>query len=187
MSDLDELEEIERQTTIRVNEPEHKRKLSVLGVPLTMRESPRPPSHQQPRPESSARPRPSPALAVERQPASIRTMPELVATPDEVIAVIRRHQDFVEVFRTMKERLGLTNNFIDDVGGLALGHVDKILGPSETKNWGPTTFDLLCEMFAIEFRVHVDIEAAKRMRAVWEGRERPLYPDAKTKRISKKL
>src|SRR5437899_10113996 len=90
----------------------------------------------------------------------------VVADNDEVIAVIRRHQDIADVFRLMKERLGLTNGFVEDVGGLASGHCDKILGPTESKNWGATTFDLFCEMFAIEFRVHVDIEAAKRMQAV---------------------
>lgn len=105
----------------------------------------------------------------------------------DAILTVRRHQDIVEVFRIMKERLGLTNEFIDDVGGLVKGHADKLLGPSESKNWGPTTFDLFCEMFAIEFRVHVDLDAAKRMERVWEGRERPLFPHAKVTRISKKL
>lgn len=111
----------------------------------------------------------------------------MIADNGEAVAIVRRHQDIVEVFRMMKERLGLTNEFIDDAGGLTKGHADKILGPTETKNWGPTTFDLFCEMFAIEFRVHIDLEAAKRMEAVWEGRERPLYPHAKVQRISKKL
>ena len=114
-------------------------------------------------------------------------MTEQPPRTDEVITIIRRHQDIVEVFRLMKERLQLTNEFCDDAGGLTKGHTDKILGPSESKNWGPTTFDMFCEMFAIEFRVHVDLKAAKRMQAVWEGRERPLYPDAKVVRISKKL
>jgi hypothetical protein len=106
---------------------------------------------------------------------------------ESAILIVRRHQDIADVFRLMKERLELTNEFIDDVGGLTKGHADKLLGPSEAKNWGPTTFDLFCEMFAIEFRVHVDIEAAKRMQAVWEGRERPLFPHARVTRISKKL
>lgn len=121
--------------------------------------------------------------------APIRSMPELLIVADagEMIAVVRRHQDIADVFRLMKERLGLTNEFCDDAGGLVKGHTDKILGPSESKNWGPTTFDLFCEMFAIEFRVHIDLDAAKRMQAVWEGRERPLYPNAQVKRISQKL
>jgi hypothetical protein len=121
--------------------------------------------------------------------APIRSMPELlmVAENNQVVAVVRRHADLIDVFRLMKERLQLTNEFCDDVGGLTKGHTDKILGPTEAKNIGPVTFDLFCEMFAIEFRVHIDLSAVKRMEAVWEGRERPLYPNARVKRISKKL
>jgi hypothetical protein len=98
--------------------------------------------------------------------APIRSMPD-------PIAVVRRHQDITEVFRMMKDRLGLTNEFCDSVGGLTSGHTDKILGPSELKNWGPTTFDLFCEMFAIEFHVYIDMAAVKRMEAQWEAREKP--------------
>ena len=103
--------------------------------------------------------------------APIRGMPEL--KPDAVIAVVRRHQDVTEVFRMMKDHLGLTNEFCDAVGGLTSGHTDKILGPSELKNWGPTTFDLFCEMFAIEFHVRIDMAAVKRMEEVWEARAKP--------------
>lgn len=116
--------------------------------------------------------------------APIRSMVELDA--NEMIAVVRRHQDVTEVFRMMQQRLGLTNSFIDDVGGLTSGHTDKILGPSESKRWGPTTFDLFCEMFAIEFRVYVDTAALARMEAVWEKRVRA--PEwSHTHRVSKKL
>ena len=120
---------------------------------------------------------------------AVSTMPQLVmvADNDQVVAVVRKHSDLIEVFRLMKERLQLTNEFCDDVGGLTKGHTDKILGPTEAKNIGPVTFDLFCEMFAIEFHVRIDLDAAKRMEAVWEGRERPLYPNARVKRISKKL
>lgn len=106
--------------------------------------------------------------------------------PGEIIAVVRRHQDFVEVFRLMKERLGLTNEFIDNAGGLTKGHADKILGPSSTRGPGPTTFDLFCELFAIEFRVHIDDAAIKRMEQVWEGRKRPVEY-SENSRISAKL
>lgn len=111
----------------------------------------------------------------------------MIADAGEVMAVVRKHADMIEVFRMMKERLQLTNEFCDDVGGLTKGHTDKILGPTEAKNIGPVTFDLFCEMFAVEFHVKIDLDAAKRMQAVWEGRERPLYPNARVKRISKKL
>lgn len=107
--------------------------------------------------------------------------------PNEIIGTVRTLQDAVEVFRTMKERLGLTNEFIDDVGGLTKGHADKILGRSESKNLGYDTFALLTRICAVEFRVHVDMQAMKEMQAVWEQRERPLFPWRKPGRVSKKL
>lgn len=110
-----------------------------------------------------------------------------IADKGECIAVVRTLQDAVDVFRMMKERLGLTNDFMDDVGGLTLGHTDKILGPSEEKRLGYDTFALFTALTAIEFRVYIDLDAVKRMEAIWEKRERPLYPNAKVKRISKKL
>lgn len=92
----------------------------------------------------------------------------------DIIAVVRSHEDITEVFRIMKERLGLTNKFCDDVGEFAEGATDQILGPSERKNWGPKSFDKFCEMFAIEFHVKVNVHAAQRMEEIWEGRIRPL-------------
>lgn len=111
--------------------------------------------------------------------APIRTMPEL--------PVVRTMQDVVDVFRVMKEHWGLTNGFCDDVGGLTPGHTDKVLGPSEEKRIGYDTFALFMELCVVEFVPRINPEALLRMEAVWEKRERPLYPNAKVKRISKKL
>jgi hypothetical protein len=113
-------------------------------------------------------------------------IPELAAPP-EVVAVIRRHRDFVELFRLMKARLGLTNEFIDAAVGLTAGHCDKILGPSQCRNFGPAVFDAFCGLFAIEFFVRIDLEAAERMRAIWEVRKKPLCPNGKVARMSKAL
>jgi len=112
---------------------------------------------------------------------------KLPPNPAELIGTVRTLQDAVEVFRTMKDRLGLTNEFIDDVGGLTKGHADKLLGRSEQKRIGYDTFALLSELFAIEFKVYVNIDAVKRMEKVWEGRARPLFPNGKPGRVSKKL
>jgi hypothetical protein len=111
----------------------------------------------------------------------------MVAEHDQVIGIVRKHADLIEVFRLMKDRLNLTNEFIDDVGGLTKGHADKILGPSESKNIGPVTFDLFCQLFAVEFHVRLDMDAVKRMEGIWEKRERPLKFYANAGRISKKL
>jgi hypothetical protein len=117
--------------------------------------------------------------------APVRAMD--VPNPDEIIAVVRTLQDAVDVFRLMKERLGLTNEFIDEAGGLTKGHTDKVLGRSEQKRVGYGTFALFCEMFVVEFHAKINMEAVKRMQAVWEGRERPLFPHGKPGRISKKV
>lgn len=109
----------------------------------------------------------------------IRSMPEL--------PVVRTLQDVVDMFRILKEHWGLTNGFMDDVGGLTAGHTDKILGPTEEKRLGYDTFALFMELCAIEFVPQINHDAVLRMEAIWETRERPLYPNAKVKRISKKL
>ena len=112
---------------------------------------------------------------------------KLPPNPAELIATVRTLQDAVEVFRTMKDRLGLTNEFIDEVGGLVKGHADKVLGRSEQKRLGYDTFALFMRLFAIEFRVHIDMAAVKDMEAVWEERKRPSFPHRKPGRVCKKL
>lgn len=113
---------------------------------------------------------------------------KLPPDPTELIATVRTLQDAVEVFRIMKDRLGLTNDFIDECGGLTKGHSDKILGRTGEKRLGYDTFALFTELFGIEFHVYVDMEAVKRMEKIWEPRKRPLYPPgSKPGRVSKKL
>lgn len=117
-------------------------------------------------------------------PAPIRLPPN----PDEIIGTVRTLQDAVEVFRMMKERWGLTFKFMDEVSGLSKGHADKVLSRTAQKRLGYDSFAVFCEMFAIEFEAKINIEAVKRMEAVWEGRLRPPYsPDCKPGRVSKKL
>jgi len=116
--------------------------------------------------------------------APIRNVPR----EGELLGTVRTLEDAVDVFRTMKDRLGLTNQFLEDCYGFAKGHPDKVLGRSEQKRLGYDTFRLFCEVFAVEFRVYVDPAQIKRMEAIWEERERPAYkPDAKPGRIAKKI
>lgn len=117
--------------------------------------------------------------------ASPKQAPIIVPAPTETIAVVRTHEDITEVFRMMKERLGLTNKWCDDVGEFVEGWTDKVLGPSEAKKWGPKSFDKFVEMLAIEFVVRVNVHAAARMEEIWEGRIRPIDLP-KNKRVSAK-
>lgn len=113
---------------------------------------------------------------------------KLPPDPTEIIGTVRTLQDAVEVFRVMKDRLGLTYKFIDEVSGLTKGHADKVLSRTAQKRLGYDTFAVFCELFGVMFEVKVDMDAVKRMERVWEGRMRPLYaPDAKPGRVSKKL
>lgn len=116
--------------------------------------------------------------------APIRDIP----TEGELIAVVRSFEDFADVFAMLKDRFGLTNEFLDERGGLTRGHTDKCLGRSRQKRLGPVTFDLFTAMMAVEFQVRINPEQLRSMEAVWEARERPKYkPDCKAGRISKKI
>lgn len=104
----------------------------------------------------------------------------------EPLAVVTGHESMVEAFRVAKERLGLSNDFCDDIGGLTKGHTDKILGPTRVKNLGPMTMDLFCELFAVQFIMVSNVEAAKRMEPRWEGRENS-HVRVEPVRVSKSL
>lgn len=165
--DFEALEEVAGQTSIRVNKKTRMQPGWSVGPNIE-------------RSSVHAEHKPKPQRAPAMKPEVI--LPVLV--PDEVIAVIRRHQDFTEVFRAMKERLGLSNEFIEKCGDMAPGHIDKIFGPSGAKNWGPTTFDFFCELLGIEFHAKIDLDAVKRMEGVWEKRKRA---PTENSRISRKL
>src|SRR6185295_9825171 len=91
--------------------------------------------------------------------------------PGMVIAVIRTQDDLVEAYRKIKELRCLSNDWCDAIGGLTRGHTDKVLGRSRQKNLSPMTQALFSELFAVEFHMVVDLEAAKRMESRWEQRD----------------
>lgn len=117
--------------------------------------------------------------------APIRSMP--VPVVGELLGTVRTLQEAVDIFRTMKDRLGLTNEFIEHVGLMGKGHADKILGPTEDKKIGYQTFAFFCELMAIEFRAYVDPAALDRMEAKWEERIRPMAYYRNVTRVSRKL
>lgn len=114
--------------------------------------------------------------------APIRDIPK----PDELLMVVRNHQDLIELFRIMKARYGLTNEFCDDIGGLTKGQTDKTLGPSQEKSLGRLTFDVFTTLFALEFHAKVDMNAVRLMEGRYEMRQRPAE-HSHTERVSKKL
>lgn len=99
-------------------------------------------------------------------PHGVATVPDATTT----IAVVRTQDDMIEALRRAKDMLGLSNAWCDAIGGLTSGHTDKVIGPSRTKSLSQMTFDLFCELFAVEFHMVVNIDAAQRMADRWEGR-----------------
>lgn len=102
------------------------------------------------------------------------------------LAIIRSQDDLVEAFRARKDALGLSNRFCDEVGGLSSGHTDKVIGPSRKKQLSAMIFDLFCELFAVEFHMSENLDAAARMESRWEARE-ARNVRVENGRVSKKL
>lgn len=100
-------------------------------------------------------------------------MPAVRRTGDMNIplAVIRTQDDLIEALRVAKAHRGLSNDFCDQRAGLTRGHTDKVLGPTRAKSLSPMVFDLLAEIFAVQFIMVIDIEVEARMKPKWEGRD----------------
>lgn len=104
----------------------------------------------------------------------------------EVIATFSNYDGMVQAFRTIKDKVGLSNGFCENIADLAPGHIDKVLGPTRVKNIGPFVFDVLTELLAVEFEMKINTDALKRMQPRWEKRDvRKIRVDAHV--ISKAL
>jgi hypothetical protein len=104
----------------------------------------------------------------------------------ETIATISSYPELVEAFRTIKARLGLSNKWCDETCDFADGVTDKLLGPSQSKGIGPLSFSMFCQIFAVKFRMEIDLDAVRKMEGHWEQREEGKVAVPKT-RISKEL
>lgn len=99
---------------------------------------------------------------------------------------IRTQDDLIEAFRAVKDRLGLSNTWCDEVGGFTRGQTDKVLGPTRAKGLSPMLLQTYCSLFAVKLEMVVDLEQAKVMEARWDGRDTSQVR-MDTGRISKKL
>ncbi|HEY1980731.1 MAG TPA: hypothetical protein VGH13_11640 [Xanthobacteraceae bacterium] len=109
-----------------------------------------------------------------------------VPAAGEVIARFRTYDDLVEAFRTVKDLLGLSNKVCDDLIGIADGRTDKALGPTRAKGLSAAMFDDFTELFAVEFEMKINLEAAQRMQSRWEGRDGKRV-HSQGRRVSKRM
>lgn len=106
----------------------------------------------------------------------------------EVLGEARNGEDMLAVWRTAKERIGLSNAHCDELANFIGGHTDKILGPTGAKNFGPLSFTSLNWTLAIKWVAVLDLEQIKVMEQYWEDRQRDASNvRVEPNRISKKL
>jgi hypothetical protein len=98
---------------------------------------------------------------------------------------ISDHQSLVRALRAVQIHLQISNSTLEEISGLAAGHVDKLLGPSQAKRIGPTVLGLLLGGLGVRLRVDVDIEAAKKMAGRWEKKH--AEQEREHTRLSKQL
>jgi hypothetical protein len=92
----------------------------------------------------------------------------------EVLGEARNSDEMLAIWRATRERIGLSNAHCDELANFADGQVDKILGPTGVKSFGPKTFSGLNWMFAIKWICVVDAEQLAIMEQYWRDRQRQI-------------
>jgi hypothetical protein len=106
----------------------------------------------------------------------------------QVLGEARNSDEMLEIWRTTRERIGLSNAHCDELANFTLGQTDKILGPSETKNFGPLTFTGFNWTFAIKWVAVVDADQLQIMEQYWKDRQRQVtHVRPVPNRVSKKI
>jgi len=90
----------------------------------------------------------------------------------QVLGEARNGDEMLEIWRATREAIGLSNATCDDLANFTEGQVDKILGPSGTKNFGPLTFTGLNWAMAIKWVAVVDAEQLAIVEPHWADRQR---------------
>ena len=103
-----------------------------------------------------------------------------------IVADIRTVGDLIEGLRAAKAMRNVSNKWCDDIGWLADGQTDKVLGPSGAKGLSPFLFGMYHRLFAVRLVMVVDPDMERIMRPKWEGRD-VKQVRVETGRVSKKL
>jgi hypothetical protein len=102
---------------------------------------------------------------------------------ERALATVTDYDGIITALRARMAELGVTNETIGAIAGLAGGYVGKILAPSRIKNLGPLSLGLMLQSLALKLIVVEDREAAEKMRPRWAQRKKslPLLPMARTR------
>jgi hypothetical protein len=167
MTDIDGLEEIERQTAQRVNERSIRRPGQNWELsPNIARASA---SRESEKPVSTLSIRPAPVDVEDREmfDRALRNARARWMVP------IRSMSELLAAHRARRDELGLTHLTIDEIAGWASGYASKILSPDPIKNLGWQSLGLLQGVFGTMLIMVEDPEQIRRVESRWIRRERP--------------
>jgi hypothetical protein len=89
----------------------------------------------------------------------------------QVLATVRSQDELIEALRAARDYRNLSYKFLDEIGGFAMGHMERVLGPRREKGMSHIVFQTLLSMLAVKLELVPDPEQAARMQERWEGRD----------------
>jgi hypothetical protein len=168
MTDIDGLEEIERQTAFRINEPRPRHPVHNWGIsPNIARASVSRESEKPPQAVASIKPTP---VDVDDRETFDRALQNARA---RWMVPIRSMSELLAAHRARRDELGLTHETIDELAGWAGGYAGKVLAPEPIKNLGWQSLGLLHGVFGTMLIMVEDPEQIRRVESRWIRRERP--------------
>ena len=156
-----DLEEIERQTSLRCNETSiHVRRPGrKLGWGLS-------PNIARAAASRESEPQ-QPAVAIKLAPVEVAAA--IAPPPIE----IRSMQEMVAAFRACRDEREITHETVDDIAGWQSGYSSKLLAPTPIKNLGWMSLGAALGAFGKVLLLVDDPEQIKRVKDRWTPRERP--------------
>jgi len=91
---------------------------------------------------------------------------------ERALATVTDYDEMIGALRARMAELGVTNETIGAIAGLASGYVGKLLAPSRIKNLGGTSFGLMLQSLGLKLIVVEDAKTTAKMRLRWAMREK---------------
>ena len=85
--------------------------------------------------------------------------------------IVRDTDELIDALASRREALGLSNEALEDIAGLAPGHVSKLLGPMRAKRPNLATLDVLLGALGVSFQLIEDPAKMALMKGLWEQRQ----------------
>jgi hypothetical protein len=91
---------------------------------------------------------------------------------DRVLATVTDYDEMIDALRARMAELGVTNETIGAIAGLAGGYVGKLLAPSRIKKLGVMSFGVMLQSLGLKLLVVEDTKTSAKMRPQWAQRKK---------------